>query len=293
AAYLSTEASAAAMVVASYQLLAITFAGPEIYAVVLSAGIVLTQKLTKGKFEFKGSLFNWGLPLGILLIPSTIYTYASLQKTFAELDGIEVTRVITIVAASAVLLVLGIRRGNLATTSIGLLGLALTLIPSTAVHSTEVLPGAQIETTAVVVGALAFILMNVLHKRNLVKGTSLVYIGVPVMIMLAPALLASLSALGNPELGQVDWWRFLIILVTGMTLLIVGSLRELGGMFYPGLIAVLLSALPYGFKQSQKDGWILWVLLLIVAGVMVWVAMRLEKMRKAGKSSASWLKELK
>jgi hypothetical protein len=35
------------------------------------------------------------------------------------------------------------------------------------------------------------------------------------------------------------------------------------------------------------------VLLLIIAGIMVWIAVRMDQLRKQGKSSATWLKELK
>ena len=76
-------------------------------------------------------------------------------------------------------------------------------------------------------------------------------------------------------------------------MLVLGTMREVAGLFYPGLIGVLLTALPYGFKQTQKDQWFLWVLLLLIAGVMVWLALRLERMRKAGRTSSAWLRELK
>lgn len=291
--YFAIAATAVSVANASYQVFAIDFAGPEIYSIAVALGVVISRRLTRNNLKFEGSMFTWGLPLGIMVIPSTVYTFASLQLPLAQLSSLEITRVILVLAISAALLVLGIRRGNLASTSIGLLGLGFVLLPATAVHSSEVVPGVQLESTALVAGVLIFVLLSVLHQRKVLKGTSAIYIGIPVTIAIAPALVNSLIALGNPTLGSVDWWRFSIVLAAGLTLLIVGSLRELAGMFYPGLAAVLLSALPYGFKQTQDQAWFLWVLLLLVAGVMVWVAVRLEQIKKAGRSSTAWLKELR
>lgn len=56
---------------------------------------------------------------------------------------------------------------------------------------------------------------------------------------------------------------------------------------------MLLTALPYAFMQSKDQEWFLWVVLLIVATVMIWVALRLEKLRKVGRDSANWMRELK
>jgi hypothetical protein len=64
-------------------------------------------------------------------------------------------------------------------------------------------------------------------------------------------------------------------------------------MFFPGLASVLLTSLPYAFVSSSSQEWFLWVVLLLVAAAMVWVALRLENLRKAGRSSANWIKELK
>jgi hypothetical protein len=35
------------------------------------------------------------------------------------------------------------------------------------------------------------------------------------------------------------------------------------------------------------------MILLLIAAIMVWIAVRLEQMRKVGKSSLSWVKALK
>jgi FtsH-binding integral membrane protein len=78
-----------------------------------------------------------------------------------------------------------------------------------------------------------------------------------------------------------------------MVMLVLGTMREVAGLFYPGLVGLLITALPAGFTQAGRTPAFLWVLLLVLAGVMVWLAMRLEKMRKEGRTSSQWLRELK
>jgi hypothetical protein len=269
------------------------FQGPEISSILVLVSVLATHRIALPKLNLKSTLFSWGLPIGVALIPSTLFTYTALNTPFEQLDGGQITRVLVVLSVSSALLVHGARFGNLANASMGIAGLGLLVIPNTAFHSNSVVPGSQVESTSLVIGVLLFIALALLGKYSKIHGNSLLFIGLPIVIVLAPALVESLIALGNPTLTSVDWWRFGIVLSASMTLLIVGTLREVAGMFYPGLLSVLLSALPYGFNQTQQQSWFLWVLLLLVAGVMVWLAVHLEKMKKAGRTSAVWLKELK
>jgi hypothetical protein len=205
----------------------------------------------------------------------------------------QIGRAIAVLLLSAVLLVFGVRAGNLANTTVGMVGLALLLVPNTAFHAESLVAGTQVEATALVIGIFVFIALAVLKRHEILRGRSTVFIGIPVAVIMGPSLVRSLSALANPELTSVDWWRFGILLAAGLVLLIVGALREFGGMFFPGLASVLLTSLPYAFVSSSSQEWFLWVVLLLVAAAMVWVALRLENLRKAGRSSANWIKELK
>ena len=293
AAYISSvAASLAAARLISDQVLR-QLEGPELYAILASATIFGVHRLGLKHLPFKSSLFEWGLPFAVLLLPSTLYTYNSLEMPFSELDVAQLIRIVVVLLLSAALFIHGSRFGNLATSAVGLATLALLVVPNTAFHSEDVVAGSQVDTTSLVIALLAFAIISLIRRYTNLSANSLLYIGVPIGIALAPALTQSLIALGNPTLTSVDWWRFGIILTAGMTLLLVGTLREVAGLFYPGLISVLLSALPYGFKQTQQNQWSLWVLLLVVAAVMVWLAVRLEKIKKAGRNSATWLKELK
>jgi hypothetical protein len=106
-------------------------------------------------------------------------------------------------------------------------------------------------------------------------------------------LFLTFTSIGNTSLTEVDWWRFGILMGATVTLLVVGALRSLGGLFFPGLVGVIVGVLPYAFQPIARESWFLWVVLLIIAAVMVWIAVRLEQLRKLGKTGASWIKTLR
>ena len=151
----------------------------------------------------------------------------------------------------------------------------------------------MVELRSLVLAFALFMALALIKKYAKTGGNSLLYIGLPVAVALTPAIFNALVALGNPTLTVVDWWRFAIVLTASLALLIIGALREQAGMFFPGLIGVLVSVLPYGVHRVSNESWFLWVVLLLVAGIMVWIAVRLEQMRKVGKTSVAWLKTLK
>jgi hypothetical protein len=268
-------------------------AGPEVHSLLILVAVLLTHRLALRHLKLKSTWFSWGLPVGVALLPSALFTYTYLTTPLDQLHTGQIARVVIALVVSAALLIQGARFGNLANASMGLLGLALIGIPNTAMHANSLIPDSQVESTALVVGSLVFVTLWLLRKYSRVVGNSLLFIGVPVILTLAPALVKALIALTHPTLNTVDWWRFGIVLVASMTLLFVGTMREIAGMFFPGLVSLLLAALPYGFRQTEQNQWFLWVLLLLVAGVMVWLAVHLEKMKKAGRTSATWIKELK
>ncbi len=292
-AYVSSVSSGLALGLLICDQLLPDFEGPEVYGLLAAIAIIAVQHAGREHLVFKTSLIKVGLPLAVVLLPSTLFTYTSLEIPFEQLPADQLARIVIVLMISAGLLIHGSRAGNLATSAIGLVGLALLVIPNTAMHSDSVIAGSQIDSTALVLAAIVFTALSLARRYATLSGNSLLFIGLPIAIALAPALVQSLVALANPSLATIDWWRFAIVLTAGLTLLITGTLREVAGLFYPGLLSVLLSALPYGFKQNEQNQWSLWVLLLLVAGVMVWLAVRLERLKKAGRNSATWLKELK
>ena len=269
------------------------YEGPELYTLLVMVGVLVSHRMVLPHLPKANSWVRWGLPMAIGVLPSAVETAVVANIPFAELTSTQIVRAVLVLVVSIALLVFGVRLGNLANTAVGLFGLAMLLVPNAALQSENISAGSQVEITALVIGVLVYIALWVLKRAEILAGRSTVFIGIPVAIVMAPALIKALVAPTNPSLTGVDWWRFGILLTAGMALLIVGALRELGGMFFPGLASVLLTALPYAFMQSKDQEWFLWVVLLIVATVMIWVALRLEKLRKVGRDSANWLRELK
>ena len=262
---------------------------PETYSVIIASAI-FGLNLVLGRLRaITTTLVSWGVPLGALVIPSAIATSATGSATFAQLSTEQMVRTIVVLLVSLALFVFGVRRGNLGQTTIGVIGLALV-----AWIRTETVSGtAMFELRGLILAFVLFLALAALRKYASTGGNSLLYIGLPTAVALLPALANALAALSEPKLNPVDWWRFGLLLIASLALLVVGALREQAGMFFPGLIGVLTTALPYGFKGVSNQSWFLWVILLLVAGIMVWIAVRLEQMRKLGQSSINWIKELK
>ena len=286
---------AAAMVVEEFRFnLKLELRGPELYSLAVLATTFMAINMLRRVTALKGTLVTWGAPLAVAIIPSAIYSYQAITSPFAELDALQVTRVIAVIVVSAAALILGMRAGNLGAAASGTVGLTLAAVPNLWFRFDGVANGqTNVELRALLVGGFVFLILAVSKQFKLTTGNSVIYVGIPTMIALAPAVLNTLNALSNPTFQAIDWWRFGIVLSVSLTLLIVGSLRELGGMFYPGFAGVLVSALPYGFRQIEGAAWLLWIILLLVAGTLIWLATRIEKMRKLGRTPAMWLKELK
>ena len=289
-AYVATTATALAIAATIQNRAAHGFHGPEIYSLLAALAVLGVHRLALKKLELKSSLFSWGLPIGIALLPSTFFTYTSWGTSFSNLGADQITREVIVLVVSATLLTFGLRQGNLANASMGIAGLTLLVVPAVASQSSGEW---QVQNTAMAAGFMLAGILGIARLAGKAKGNSMLFFGLPISLALAPALYLSLAALGHQSVEPADWWRFGILISASMVMLVLGTMREVAGLFYPGLVGVILTALPYGFKQAAATSWFLWVLLLALAGVMVWLAMRLEKMRKEGRTSSQWLRELK
>jgi cytochrome c-type biogenesis protein CcmH/NrfF len=265
------------------------YQGPEVFTLLLTASIFLGHHFLRKVHKTESTLLLWGLPATALLLPSALYTASAASLSFTELNGEQITRVVAVLAVSTLSVLFGLRAGNRGLAYSGVIGLAII----TWVHAALVAPDAVVEFRSIVIGAVLMTALTSLKNAGKLRGNSIVWLGIPIAVAMIPAIYNSLAALANNELSTVDWWRFGIVVTASAVLLIAGSLREIAGMFFPGLVGVVLAALPYGFKRVQQESWFLWVLLLIIAGIMVWIAVRMDQLRKQGKSSATWLKELK
>jgi hypothetical protein len=268
--------------------------GPELFGIGAAGAIALGNMNLKKVFDFKSTLFTYGLPLFTLVLPSIIHTYTTLDTSIQLTSPTQITRILAVLVIALLALILGMRNGNLGVAVAGGASLSLLLLPITWANAEQ---SADYETTvalrALGISLFLFLLLGGLRSINKLPDSSYLYLGIPSVVALGPSLYLTFTSIGDTSLTQVDWWRFGILMVATVTLLVVGALRSLGGLFFPGLVGVIVGVLPYAFQPIARESWFLWVVLLLIAAVMVWIAVRLEQLRKLGKSSASWLKTLR
>ena len=268
--------------------------GPELYSLATTGIVFVGLWLAKRQDLLTASIYRQGLPLAVAITPSVLYSWSSITKQFAELDSTEITRTIAVLLIATAAMIYGILKGNRGLNLIGTAELWLIAVPGLWFKTSAIDNGsADLELRGLLIAAVIYWFISLVRKYSERKLKSIVWIGIPVSIALAPAILHTLSSLGGSELRSLDWWRFSIVLTISLILLIVGSLREIGGTFFPGLIGVVVTVLPYGFVPIANKEWFLWAILLSVAAVLVWLAVRLENLRKAGREPSAWLKELK
>jgi hypothetical protein len=268
--------------------------GPELYSLGALVVTLVGLGLASRQELLTQTIYRFGLPVAIAITPSVFYSWTSVTKQFSELDATEITRTLVVLGIAVAAMVLGILRGNRGLNLVGTIELWLIGIPALWFKTSAIDNGAaDLELRGLLIAAVIFWAISLLRQYTDLKLKSIVFIGIPVSIALAPAVFQTLSSLGGSEIRSLDWWRFSIVLTVSLVLLLVGALREIGGTFFPGLIGVIVTVLPYGFHPLTNREWFLWVILLGVAALLVWLAVRLENMRKAGREPSAWLKELK
>jgi hypothetical protein len=234
------------------------------------------------------------LPLLVVGLPSTIFNWSAVIEPLALQQTGDVARTLTLMIAGAALLTLGLRLGNLGLTLAGAAPLALTLLPSIWFRIDEYFDGKlEIEMKALFIGGLLFGIGYGLVAALKLKINSSIYVGLPILIAMAPALANTFGALNQATLTAEDWYRFGIILGGSLVFLVLGALRRLAGFFGPGAIGVLVAAVPYAWKPLSEQTWFVWVVLIIVAGLLVWMAIKLEQFKSNARSTSVWLKELR
>ena len=292
--YVGSIGSALALIRLVYIFAPGLWSGPEIISIALAGAVFLGNQGISKVREFKSTVITHGLPFATLLVPSIIYSYSALADSFDLMAIDQLVRIFALIVIALVSFVLGMRSGNLGISIVGGSSLALMVLPISWVRAGDTADSSStVSLRAVVIAAFLWALFALLRRVKVLPRTSYIYLGIPVAVALVPTLFLTIQALGNPELTSVDWWRFGITVCVSLVLLIIGSLRGLGGLFFPGLVGVFLGVLPYAFKPIASRSWFLWMILLVIAAVMIWIAVRLEQMRKVGKSSISWVKALK
>jgi hypothetical protein len=273
------------------------YEGPELHSTLIALTLVASTqvaiRIDKVIDRFK-TLLTFGLPLLVVGLPSTIFNWSAVIEPLALQQTGDVARTLTLMIAGAALLTLGLRLGNLGLTLAGAAPLALTLLPSIWFRIDEYFDGKlEIEMKALFIGGLLFGIGYGLVAALKLKINSSIYVGLPILIAMAPALANTFGALNQATLTAEDWYRFGIILGGSLVFLVLGALRRLAGFFGPGAIGVLVAAVPYAWKPLSEQTWFVWVVLIIVAGLLVWMAIKLEQFKSNARSTSVWLKELR
>ena len=267
-------------------LFSIDAQGPEIFALGLAIWATLASRLYLKTFEKpRRTLYSWGLPVGAALLPSSLYLALSSPTALSAQSTTEVLRLVLVAAISTVLLVLGMRMGNLGITAASTTALMVSLVPSLYFRIDDIFVSVSLrgEMKALLVAITIYVLLYLLQRTRKLELPSLVAWGIPTVIALSVTLIDALNALQKTTLDSEDWIRFAVLIAVGTAVLVLGAIRKIGGFFYPGLIAVLAAAIPYAFKPGGIG---LWLVLLSLAALIVWVAVRLDRF-------TGWLKQLK
>ncbi len=264
------------------------FAGPEVGALVTAIGFGFCA-FAYGKVvgPAKSTLLTWGIPTATLLLPSVFYTFASNQiaQPWNELDVAGVIRLVGLALIGTLVMLIGMRAGNKGLVYASVATLLLEFVPAlwNAIGNLFGGSGYANELRGLLI-AVTFVVLQTIFKRVIsLKINSLAVWGIPAVITLAPALVDVWAALGH-DVEANDWVRFVVLVGVSTGFLVVGAIRRVSGLFYPGFIGVITAVLPYAFASGGGLGIV--GALVVLAALIIWVAVRIDKF-------TGWLKELK
>ena len=264
-------------------------AGPEVGALVAAAG------LTIGAFAYvkvigkpKSTLFSWGIPAAALLWPSVLFTFSSgeISQPWSQLDGYGIARLIALALVGTIVMLTGMRQGNRGLVYASVATLMLEFVPALWFAIGNLFAGdaqnVATELRGVLIAATIYVVQAILRRVVSLRINSAIVWGVPAVVSLAPTLVDVWAALGH-GVGDADWVRFAVLVSVSTGFLVLGAIRRLSGLFYPGFIGVIAAVLPYAFGAGGG----LWIVgtLVVLAALIIWVAVRIDRF-------TGWLKEL-
>lgn len=268
----------------------------EIYAlpIALSAFINSVVGSRRSMFAAKTKPYLlYTLPILLFTVGSSVDTWSYVADPIVSLPTEDLTRFVLLLVGSILILLLGIKRKNRGLTVAGAITFGLNLLPQIWFRIDEFVSGTfGAEAKFIYVAVLLYAALVSLQNFLKWKVSSLVTVGLPVLLGMSPALFDTLGALQQVSLTAEDWVRFTIVLVSSLLLLVVGALRKLSGMFFPGIFGLAVAVLPYLWVPLSQQTWFVWVVLIAAAGLLVWVAIRLEQFKTGVKSAGSWVREL-
>ena len=140
------------------------------------------------------------------------------------------------------------------------------------------------ELRGLLIAVTVYVVQTILRRAVHLKINSIVIWGIPAVVSLAPTLIDVWAALGH-HVEASDWVRFVVLVSVSTGFLVIGAIRKLSGLFYPGFIGVITAIVPYAFSSNAGGG--LWIVgaLVALAALIIWVAVRIDRF-------TGWLKEL-
>ena len=267
------------------------FKGPEVGSLVASMGLTFAA-YAFGKIvgKAKSTLLTWGIPTATLLWPSVLYTLGSNQisQPWNTLDAEGVTRLIALALIGTLVLLTGMRIGNRGLVYASVATLMFEFVPALwfAIGNFFADFGQSFvnELRGLLIAVTLYVVQTILRRAVHLKISSLVIWGIPAVVSLAPTLIDVWAALGH-HVETTDWVRFVVLVSVSTGFLVIGAIRKLSGLFYPGFIGVITAILPYAFSSNAGGG--LWIVgaLVVLASLIIWVAVRIDRF-------TGWLKEL-
>jgi FtsH-binding integral membrane protein len=84
------------------------------------------------------------------------------------------------------------------------------------------------------------------------------------------------------------------VLGVSVVFLLLGSVRKLAGFFVPGGISLVVTVIPLLWtRMTALESAGVVIGLLVLAGLIGFVAVRLEQVKGSAKNASKWLRELK
>jgi|GEM_PF-2404671 len=266
------------------------FTGPE-GASVTAAGTLVFAAFAYRRIggTFKGTLVSWGAPTAMLLLPSVFYTFITneISQPWNSMASEGIVRLVGLAVVGTVVMLTGMRAGNKGLVYASVATVMLEFVPALWFGIENLFRDYGQATVGELRGLLiaitVFVLQTILKRAVHIRINSIVIWGIPAVVSLAPMLIDVWGALGHGAQSS-DWVRFAVLVSVSTGFLSIGAIRRISGLFYPGFFGVLTAVLPYAFTEGGGLGIVF--TLIALAGLIIWVAMRIENF-------TGWLKELK
>lgn len=130
----------------------------------------------------------------------------------------------------------------------------------------------------------------VLRKQSNEEMNSGIWLGIPLGMALIPSATVAVAEVDmGTQTQSLDWIRFWVVLLAGLTFTLIGTSQRITGLLIPGGIAYVFVVFP---QLAIDLGLFLprWVLFAVFGGLLISVAARYERLQKLRVETGSWRK---